>query len=273
MSENTHRRQIQRKRAVCPICWIVATLLSCLSVTATRAEPWTATVDWAQQLELGPLVGGTVTATYAEIGDRVTAGMELMRVDPAPYLHEVQAVEAQVESTRADVESSRQHHERQEELYDIGSLSTVQLEDSGYSLKRMESAHRLAQARLEIARYNLDKTATRAPFEAWVIDKRVFVGQNLSTSQAIPVSFVVAPAGRYIAITNTVQANAVQEVTEPVEIGRKVNVEINGKTYPGTVTFPSLSNPPAAGGMTISFSDDSLLLLPGTQVSVSLNQP
>ena len=268
MYQNTHGRQIQRKRGVCPVCWILATLLSCLSVTATRAETWTATVDWAQRLELGPLVGGTVTATYAETGDRVTAGMKLMTIDPAPHLHEVEASKARVESTGADVESSRQHYKRQEELYDIGSLSTVQLEDSGYALQRMESAHRLAQARLEIARYNLDKTATRAPFDAWVIDKRVFVGQNLSTSQAIPVSFVVAPAGRYIATTN-----AAHEIMELPEIGKIVEVEIDGKTYLGKVTFPPLSNPPGTGGVTISFSGENLLLLPGTQVSVSSNQP
>ena len=103
--------------------------------------------------------------------------------------------EARAEATRVDYESSRQLHERQQELYDIGSLSTVALEESSYASIRMESAYRLARAELELARYNLDKTSMRAPFDAWIIDKRVFVGQSLSTKQIIPVSYVVAPVG------------------------------------------------------------------------------
>jgi len=268
MAQNNRRRQLRRRKFSSTTGRVLAALVFCLPLTSIQADSWTATVDWAQRLELGPLVGGAVTATYAETGDRVSAGTEMMKIDPAPYLHEVHAAEARVESTLTDFESSRQHHERQEELYAIGSLSTVQLEDSEYARKRAESAHRLAQARLEQARYNLDMTTTHAPFDAWVIDKRVFVGQNLSTNQAIPVSYVVAPAGKYIA-TVTMPP----ETGGLLQIGTGAEVEVNGSKYAGKVTFPPLASPPDTGRMTISFSGKDLLLLPGTQVIVTINQP
>ena len=57
-----------------------------------------------------------VTAWFVDDGQACAAGQ---------LIAEVQAAEALVESTRADFESSRQHYERQEELYDIGSLSSL----------------------------------------------------------------------------------------------------------------------------------------------------
>lgn len=264
MGQYAPARQIRRGQ----ICFAIVVALVFMPATPACAETLSATVDWAQRQELGPLVGGTVTATFAEIGDRVSTGMEMMRIDQTPYLYEVRASEARVESTGADFQSSRQHYDRQQELYEIGSLSTVQLEESGYALKRAESAHKLAQASLELARYNLDKTSTRAPFDAWVIDKRVFVGQNLSTSQAIPVSYVVAPAGLYIATIDTPLA-----VGEWPDIGTAVEIEVSGNVVTGKVTFPPLENPAGAGVLTVSFIAKDLLLLPGMRVNVTINRP
>ena len=158
-----------------------------LFTTSARGETLQATVDWAQTFELGPLVGGTVVSTSANVGDRLDQGGELMRIDPAPYQHQIIISEAQVKSAESLYESARQAHQRQQELFDIGSLSTVALQESSYAVTRAESDYRLARAKLDIARHDLAQTILKTPFDAWIIDKRAFVGQNLSTQQTIPV--------------------------------------------------------------------------------------
>lgn len=248
--------------------WMLISLMTFMfPITSAWGESLAAVVDWGQRLELGPLVGGTVITANAEVGNRVEKGSELMQIDPTPYGHRVAAAEARVESTRVDYESSRQRHERQQELYDIGSLSTVALEESSYTSIRMESAYRLAQAELELARYNLDKTSMRMPFDAWIIDKQVFVGQSLSTHQIIPVSYVVAPVGRYVA---TVTANTKDTARPPV--GTEVEVAINGTARTGTVSFPRESIRLEAGQFTVEFTDEDLLILPGTPARVIINR-
>jgi multidrug efflux pump subunit AcrA (membrane-fusion protein) len=193
--------------------------------------------------------------------------MELMQIDKSPYLHRVRASEARVESTRVDFESSRQHHDRQTELFDIGSLSTVQLEESSYALVRAESAHKLAKAELELARYDLDKTTTRAPFDGWVIDKRAFVGQSLSTSHIVPVSYVVAPAGEYIVMISPPPDTAMLAT-----VGTLVEIEINGEIFAGKITFPRASGGTEPGQVTASFTADDKLILPGTRATVRISR-
>jgi len=248
--------------------WMLISLMTFMvPITPVWGETLTAVVDWGQRLELGSLVGGAVITANAEEGDRVDKGSELMQIDPTPYRHRVAVAEARVEATRVDFESSRQLHERQQELYDVGSLSTVALEESSYASIRMESAYRRAQAELELARYNLDKTSMRAPVDAWVIDKRVFVGQSLSTNQIIPVSYVVAPVGRYVAI---VAANP-DDTVHPL-VGSEVEVEINGTAHTGKVSFPRESVKLEVGQFTVEFTDEDLLILPGTPARVIIHR-
>jgi|GEM_PF-207384 len=247
--------------------WILAACLILFPFSATWADSWTAITDWAQRLELGPLVGGAVSAAYVETGDRVTAGMELMQIDQTPYLHRVRASEARVESARVDFESSRQHYDRQTELFDIGSLSTVQLEESSYALVRAESAYTLAKAELELARYDLDKTTVRAPIDGWIIDKRVFVGQSLSTTQMVPVSYVVAPAGEYIAIISPPPDTAMLAT-----VGTLVEIEINGEIFEGKIAFPRASGDTEPRQVTARFIAEDKLIHPGTRSTVRISR-
>ena len=91
---------------------LISFALLLLAVPA-HGETFKATVTWAQSLELGPLVGGTVASTSAEIGDRVRKGDELMRIDPTPYEHKVIVGEARARAAESRYESAKQEYERQ----------------------------------------------------------------------------------------------------------------------------------------------------------------
>ena len=265
--ESPHPVKLDFRHAGMKTWTFISAMTLMLSVTPARGETLAAVIDWGQRLELGPLVGGTVISTHGEVGDRVAGGSELMRIDPVPYEYKVAAAQARVEAARVNHESNRQQYERQQELYDIGSLSTVELEESSYASIRADSAYRLAQAELDLARYNLDKTSTRVPFDAWIIDKQVFAGQNLSTRQVIPVSYVVAPVGRYVA---TVTAPPGFAAAPPA--GLEVEVEVKGVSHSGKVSFPRESTRLVAGKYTVEFTDKNLLILPGTPASVTIRR-
>ena len=237
----------------------LAFLLWLAWVLPVYGEPIGAIVDWADRLELGPVVGGTVVYIGATVGDRVQKGDDLMRIDPIPYEHTVAMREAELKASKARYESEQQEYLRQQELYEIGSLSTVSLQQSELKLTHAESDYLLAEAQHKLALYKLNQAHLKAPFDAWVIEKRVTVGQNLSTRQAIPISFVLAPFGSYIAV-----AKFDNSVNLP-PIGSEVRVEVNGEEYTGKTLFPHVSNEQVT--LRIQFSHDSLIL-PGTRANI-----
>ncbi len=177
--------------------WAAIAMLAGAAPAAAGSFP--ATVARAEHVNLSVPVSGVVAAVTARVGDRVRRGDELLRLEATPF--EARAKRAKARLTQAQARYAEQERalKRAQELYDRGALSTVELDHAKLAHVEAASALQEADAALEIARYELDKSRLIAPFDAFVVVRDVHPGEIVSSALAPRTLVTVAPLGVYAA--------------------------------------------------------------------------
>lgn len=145
------------------------------------------TVQPRSQTELIPEVSGRVTWTSPSMvsGGAFHAGDVLLRIDDADYLTLKERMEASVQ--RAEVE----YDHAQDELRRLSSLnkqqlaSRQQLDDARRNARVAEATRTEARANLNQALRDLQRTALTAPFDGFVRNEHVDLGQFITRGQSI----------------------------------------------------------------------------------------
>ena len=204
---------------------------------------------------------GTVTSLAVVEGQHVIQGDLLLEIDPTEYRAVVQALEASVNTGRADLrlakaslEKAEQDHARSAELFQEGLASEEQLVTARTSERvesaRVESAgHRLAQtqANLDKARYDLGKVTITAPMTGLITRLNVEEGENAimgTLNNPGTVLLTIADMGAMEAVVEVDETEVVQ-----VRLGQAAIVEIDafpGEEFSGTVT--EIGNSPIRSG-------------------------
>lgn len=147
------------------------------------------TVEASCEIDLSPQVSGrivTITENFIP-GGFVKEGEVLLEIEADDFRNELAMRESELKQARADleVEEGRQQAALQEY-----ALLGKQLDDTNRSLVLREPQLRTAEARVaaaiavrDNARLNLQRTIIRAPFDAQVIERRVNLGSQVSTSE------------------------------------------------------------------------------------------
>jgi membrane fusion protein (multidrug efflux system) len=136
----------------------------------------TGTVEPARTARLSAQVEGEVLAVTAREGDAVRSGQAIVRIDPSrleALLGEARADHLGVE---ADLEDARRVLGRDRVLLDRGGLGRERLEGSETVVKRLEAALARAEARARGLEAQLADTQVRAPFDGYVLQRSVEVG-------------------------------------------------------------------------------------------------
>jgi len=219
------------------------------------------TVQPQKSVDVSANVMGTITHLAVAEGQRVTQGDLLLEIDPTEYRSAVEALDAAVQSGRADVrlaeaslDKARQDHARQAELFAEGLGSEEQLSATRTNLKveeaRVDAArHRLAQtqANLEKARHDLGKVTIAAPMTGLVTRLNVEEGENAimgTLNNPGTVLLVIADMGTLEAVVEVDETEVVQ-----VRLGQPAVVEIDafpGQEFPGRVS--EIGNSPIRAG-------------------------
>lgn len=108
-------------------------------------------------------VAGVVLEVAHDEGDAVAAGDVLARLDPVPF-------ESAVARARASVDYLEKSTERSRLLKDQRALSEEEFDAQTAELDG-------ARAQLRLARWNLERSALRAPFAGFVLARHVELGQ------------------------------------------------------------------------------------------------
>ena len=212
------RSSLGRAGAIVGVSVAVAALLISLAPEPTRREPppqipfaqtdlissgsgpipvyGAGTVRPSAEIDIAPQVSGRVVWVDPEFrsGGRVEAGQPIFRIEEADYLYRVQEAEANLAARRVALLEEQERAEiarTQYDLYSAGrgdsasmagtnplALREPQLNAALAALKRDES--RLADANLALSR-----THVVAPFEGFVREKSVDVGQVVSAGQRV----------------------------------------------------------------------------------------
>jgi len=229
-----------------------------------------ARIDWAQRVDMGMAVSGVVEKLPVSVGMRVTKGDVLIELEQTPFttaLTEARAALAQAAGTRKE---TRRDFSQTQELYDRGLTSTVELENARLKKEASEAAYSAATARVQRAKYELSRSVLRAPFNGLVLAKKVEIGQAIVSTQQVQTVLSFAAEGAYVA-RGLVDSKDIKSLA----LGKKANVKVNGKSYPGTISALGLE--PVAGSkpdkpryeVTVRFQSGDALLRAGTEAEIS----
>ncbi|MBZ0257545.1 efflux RND transporter periplasmic adaptor subunit [bacterium] len=147
----------------------------------------------AQEVDLRPQVSGKIIEQSDELipGGRFQKGDVMLRIEPEDYEYIVEQQKARVEQARLNLleEQSKQTiAEREWKL--LGS--DVQQDDAGRDLalrkphiKNSQAALQSAQSSLDDAKLQLERTVIRAPFNAFIDEEFIDIGQLVNTQTRI----------------------------------------------------------------------------------------
>ena len=154
----------------------------------------------ARQVELTAEAPGRIIERNArlEAGGRLAEGAAAVTIDPRDYTAAVAQAEANLERARLELALERSRARiAVEEWRRVGAeLAEPDAESRALTLREpqiaaAESARAAAEAARDRARWNLDRTVVRAPFDALVLDRQAEVGQ-IALAQTRLASLVAA---------------------------------------------------------------------------------
>lgn len=149
------------------------------------------TVQPAQDIVLSPRISGPVIELSPKLspGGMVRKGDLLLRIDPSDFENAVSIRKSQLSQAEAsrEIEQARQRLAEKELQMLEGSIGTanrslVMREPQIASIEAEVSA---AEAAVERATLDLDRTSVRAPFDAQVISRSVDIGSQVSPNNEL----------------------------------------------------------------------------------------
>ena len=150
------------------------------------------TIEPKRQVDVSANAMGTIVKLGVVEGQQVQAGDLLMEIDPSEYRAAVDALQASIRSSRADLElatasaeKAEQDRQRAEKLF-AEDLASQELVDNARTSARIEKArleaarHRVQQleANLAKARHDLGKVTITAPMTGVITRLNVEEGEN-----------------------------------------------------------------------------------------------
>jgi len=135
------------------------------------------------QVEIRPLLVGQLVSLPFDVGDRVTAGTVLARLDDAPEVAAIAEARASVQAQEAVLAQAKRDLDRVEALGQFSSRRQVEEQ----RLAVIEGARELAQRRASVVQVQeqRERRVLRAPFAGEILDRPVDPGQAVSTESVI----------------------------------------------------------------------------------------
>ncbi|MEM7778018.1 MAG: efflux RND transporter periplasmic adaptor subunit [Pseudomonadota bacterium] len=133
-----------------------------------RSQTYTGTVRATDRAQLSFEITGDIAEILVKVGDTVSAGDVLARLDETPLRLAVAEREARVAEARAVLEEARADFRRQQSLFRRRVIAEARLERAQLALSTAESRLKSAEAARKSAEDSLSSALLRAPFEARV---------------------------------------------------------------------------------------------------------
>jgi RND family efflux transporter MFP subunit len=189
------------------------------------------TLQPEEQATVRAEVGGAVTQTVAEQGERVRAGQLLARIDAAAMREQVLSARSAVTTAQSSVDIAQRQVARADALLKAGAIAERDAELAHNQLTAAQGQLDDARARLTNAQQQLNKATVSAPFTGIVSARQVSAGDVVSSGAALYT--VVNPA------TMRLEASVPADQLSDVRLGAPVNFTVNGypnRRFTGRVT-------------------------------------
>jgi RND family efflux transporter MFP subunit len=146
------------------------------AAVGTSTSAFDGVVEAVRQTVIAAQVPGAVVQLEVKVGDRVSAGQVLLRLDARAADQSAAASEAQVQAARALLEAAGKDFERQKQLFQKSYISQAALDRAESDLKSTQAQAQAQLAQAGAARTQSGFYVVRAPFSGVVSDVPVALG-------------------------------------------------------------------------------------------------
>ena len=153
--------------------------------SVANASGFDGVVEAVRQTVVAAQVPGAVVQLGVKVGDRVTAGQVLLRIDARAADQNAAASDAQVQAARALLEVAAKDFERQKQLFQKNYISQAALERTESEFKSTQAQVNAQLAQSGLARTQSGFYVVRAPFAGVVADVPVSLGDMAMPGRAL----------------------------------------------------------------------------------------
>jgi RND family efflux transporter MFP subunit len=218
--------------------------------------PENVTVVRAEQIRTGPALSGSLTPersatiraemsaavlqTYAEAGQRVTAGQPLAQLDAAVLRDQQLSARGAVTTAQSNYDIAQRELARNTTLEKAGAIAERDLERARNALIGAQGQLATARAQLANISKQLDKASVQAPFTGVVAQRQANAGDVVSPGTAL---FTVVDPG-----SMQLEASVPADALAQVRVGMPVEFKVNGypnRSFTGRITRVNPTADPA----------------------------
>lgn len=138
-----------------------------------------------REVDVGFRAGGRIAARLVEVGDRVEAGQELARLDPADLALALRSAEAELASAEAQARQAANDAARSRALLAAGHVAAAFDDQRQATARAAAERVQSARASLELARNRLSYATLRSPSAGVVTALLAEAGQVVPEGQAV----------------------------------------------------------------------------------------
>lgn len=175
--------------------------------------------------DVTPLVSGSVVETPINVGDVVTPGQLIVRLDARNANLELQHAEATLQQAVALAQNAKVEAERHAALVKSGDISRSTYEKLTTQLASADAAVAQATARVASAKKAADDTTITAPFAGHVTARPVSMGEYVTTATKVVTIVRIQPIKLELQVPES----------DAGKLRRGMPVRAEVPTYPGTV--------------------------------------
>jgi len=125
---------------------------------AGQTVQFAGTVESQVQVDLAFRIGGRVVERLVNVGDTITGGQRIARLDSSDEENGLRAAEASFAAANAQLAEARLNYDRQRQLYSRQVVARAAVDRAEQALTSAQAAADAAQAQVGIARRRLDDT-------------------------------------------------------------------------------------------------------------------
>ncbi|MGG7577961.1 efflux RND transporter periplasmic adaptor subunit [Rhizobium sp. Nf11,1] len=151
----------------------------------TRKLDYSGSVKARTEMNLGFRVAGKITERLVDIGDRVTPGDVLARIDATDYQLAVKTAEANLAAAERGVETADLANKRAEQLFDKSVAPKSQLEQAALSHDQAISQRDAALSALDQAKNQVSYTELKAGQNGIVTSINADIGQVVGSGSPV----------------------------------------------------------------------------------------
>ena len=130
-------------------------------------------------------VQGAVISFNKDVGDKVSSGEVICKIDPSRYKITLDSAESELERAKAALQKTLYNEKRLYKLFTEGVVSLEQLQDAELTLRMAKAEVASREAAVNLAKRSLRLTSIRAPYDGFLAEKLLEVGDSVSEGKGV----------------------------------------------------------------------------------------